>query len=86
MQDNDRTFQTILRDATPAERAEHQAHSAKVAETLTAITEAQGTTVLHLTAAETDTLRFILNVVIHDDFGSPADGAAFLSLCEKAGA
>ena len=39
-----------------------------------------------LTDAELDTLRFILGVVITEDFEDEAATASFLSLCEKVGA
>lgn len=40
-------------------------------------------TILTLTPAEVDTLRFILGVVMTDDFESTDDRAAYLSLVEK---
>ena len=39
-----------------------------------------------LSPGEADVLRFILGVVMSDDFESEADSAAYRSLCEKAGA
>ena len=43
---------------------------------------------LHLTVtpAEFDLLRFVLGVVVTEDFESEADRVAYLSLCDKVGA
>lgn len=43
-------------------------------------------TTLTLADSELDTLRFILGVVMTDDFESEDDRDAYLSICEKIGA
>lgn len=90
MNTSDRIMQQILTDATPAERAEHQAiqqaRAAQVQDTLTALADAQGATVLHLTAAEADTLRFVLGIIDPADFESAADAACFTAIVTKMGA
>lgn len=45
--------------------------------------DADGVTILTLTSTEADTLRFILGVVVTEDFEDAADRAAYLSLVEK---
>lgn len=45
--------------------------------------DADSVTILTLTPAEADTLRFILGVVVTDDFEDASDRAAYLSLVEK---
>lgn len=89
---SDQTFQQIPAAATPEERAEQARVSAdRLIEAIAddqAAADARAATpvTLALTAAEADTLRFILGVIASDDFESDADAANYETLCAKVGA